>query len=368
MRPSRRTGNAHASHLLTALAVGAAGAWLLDPVQGQRRRAALRHWLTSRGRALARFAGKGGRDLRNRAIGTIAETRGRLAEGEVPDETLAQRVRSAIGHACSHPSAIEVEVQDGCVALRGPVLASEHRRLLRAASGVRGVRGIEDQLRIHESPGSEPALQGGAYRPARAHLQPRPGTALLGAAIALGAGVVGARRARSRLAFASHGGLASERSRRGGAWEREPARSSAGEHHTVREVMTTDVVACPPDASAASAARLMKERAIGDVLVCEGDHLEGIVTDRDLAVRVLADDQPRSDRPLREICSPAVATVRPDDAIERAVELMKERAVRRLPVCEADGRLVGVVSIGDLAIERDRRSALGQISAAPPSA
>ncbi|HEY8432670.1 MAG TPA: BON domain-containing protein [Sandaracinaceae bacterium] len=215
MRPSRRTGDAHASHLLAALAVGAAGAWLLDPVQGQRRRAALRHWLGSRGRALARFAGKGGRDLRNRAIGTIAEARGRLAEGAVPDDTLGERVRAALGHACSHPSAIDVEVQNGCVVLGGPVLAAEHHRLLRTVSGVRGVRAIEDHLELHASPDGVPALQGGVRRPARGRLQPRPGTALLGAAIALGAGALGARRARSRLS--SLGEPGSERPGRHGS-------------------------------------------------------------------------------------------------------------------------------------------------------
>lgn len=234
MRPSRRTGNAHASHLLTALAVGAAGAWLLDPVQGQRRRAALRHWLTSRGRALARFAGKGGRDLRNRAIGTIAEARGRLAEGAVPDDTLAERVRAAIGHACSHPSAIDVEAHNGCVVLRGPVLAAEHHRLLRTASGVRGVRAIEDQLGIHASPGSEPALQGGTRRPARGRLQPRPGTALLGAAIALGAGALGAHRARSRLSSSGRPGSA------------RPGRYEA--HESGRAATPLEHLAAPPGA------------------------------------------------------------------------------------------------------------------------
>jgi CBS domain-containing protein len=135
----------------------------------------------------------------------------------------------------------------------------------------------------------------------------------------------------------------------------------------VREVMTSRLVACTPDATAADAARLMKENDIGDVLVRDGDRLAGIVTDRDLAIRVLAEDRHGAERPIRDVCSHDVATVSPEDTIDRAVELMRERAVRRLPVCEGEGRLVGVVSIGDLALERDRLSALGHISAAPPN-
>jgi CBS domain-containing protein len=129
--------------------------------------------------------------------------------------------------------------------------------------------------------------------------------------------------------------------------------------------MTSDPVCCAPSATAEEAARQMRDGHIGDVLVCENGRLDGIVTDRDIVVRVAAEGRRPDECLLREISSHDVVTVAPDDGVDRAVQLMKERAVRRLPVCEGDGRLVGVISLGDLAVARDRDSALGEISAAP---
>lgn len=134
----------------------------------------------------------------------------------------------------------------------------------------------------------------------------------------------------------------------------------------VEDVMTREVAALPPDATAQQAARLMKERGIGDVLVCDGDVLRGIVTDRDLVIRCLAEDDRPTERRIGEICTGEPVTLSPQDDVDRAVDLMRQHAVRRIPVVEA-GRPVGVVSIGDLAIERDERSALADISAAPPN-
>lgn len=134
----------------------------------------------------------------------------------------------------------------------------------------------------------------------------------------------------------------------------------------IQDVMTREVAALPSDATARQAARLMKERAIGDVLVCDGDALRGIVTDRDLVIRCLAEDDRPGERPLGQICSGEPVTLSPDDDVDRAVELMRLHAVRRIPVVDGD-RPVGVVSIGDLALERDEGSALADISAAPPN-
>lgn len=135
----------------------------------------------------------------------------------------------------------------------------------------------------------------------------------------------------------------------------------------IRELMAPEPLTLPESATAQDAARLMKEYDVGNILVCDRDQLVGIVTDRDLAVRALCETKsdPRKRR-VGEICSREVATVSPHDSTDRAVELMRERAIRRIPVVE-DGRLVGIVSIGDLAVERDRHSALGEISAAWPN-
>jgi len=134
----------------------------------------------------------------------------------------------------------------------------------------------------------------------------------------------------------------------------------------IREIMTSDPVKFRAEDTAADAARAMRDSAIGDVIVLDGNRLCGLVTDRDLVVRVLADGKDPAKTPLRDVCSKQVQTLRPDDDVNAAVQIMAERAVRRIPVVETD-TVVGVVSIGDLAMERDERSALASVSAAPPN-
>jgi CBS domain-containing protein len=134
----------------------------------------------------------------------------------------------------------------------------------------------------------------------------------------------------------------------------------------VREVMTTDLVTLPAGATAVEAARAMRTSDIGDVLVLEDGRVAGIVTDRDIVVRGIAQGRDPGQTRLADICSRELTTVSPTTAVADAVALMKDRALRRLPVVE-HGRPVGIVSLGDLAVERDRQSALGGISAAPPN-
>ena len=135
---------------------------------------------------------------------------------------------------------------------------------------------------------------------------------------------------------------------------------------TVQDLMTATPVTVPPTAFAWDAARLMKEQDIGDVIVVDGDRLCGIVTDRDLVVRVIGEGRDPSRTTIGEICSEDLQTVNPGDPTDEAVRLMRQKALRRLPVTE-NGKAVGVVSIGDLAVERDRDSALADISAAAPN-
>jgi CBS domain-containing protein len=135
---------------------------------------------------------------------------------------------------------------------------------------------------------------------------------------------------------------------------------------TVQEVMTTDPVALDASETVGEAARTMKAEDIGDVIVVRDGQICGVVTDRDIVVRVLAEGRDPNETQLSEVCSREVATVSPDDDLTAAGDLMRDRAVRRVPVVE-NGKPVGIVSIGDLAIERDPDSALSHISAAPPS-
>ncbi|HEX2023556.1 MAG TPA: CBS domain-containing protein [Acidimicrobiales bacterium] len=130
--------------------------------------------------------------------------------------------------------------------------------------------------------------------------------------------------------------------------------------------MTTDPVALDASETVGEAARRMKAEDIGDVIVVQDGRICGVVTDRDIVVRVLAEGRDPNQTQLGDVCSREVATVSPDDDLTAAGDLMRDRAVRRVPVVE-NGKPVGIVSIGDLAIERDPDSALSHISAAPPS-
>jgi CBS domain-containing protein len=109
----------------------------------------------------------------------------------------------------------------------------------------------------------------------------------------------------------------------------------------------------------------MRDRDIGDVLVRKNaTELCGIVTDRDIVVNGIAEGVDPATATVDDVCRHNLKTLGSDDAIAEAVELMKQEAIRRLPIVD-DGELVGVVSIGDLAQDRDPNSALGEISSAP---
>ncbi|GGO95285.1 CBS domain-containing protein [Wenjunlia tyrosinilytica] len=136
--------------------------------------------------------------------------------------------------------------------------------------------------------------------------------------------------------------------------------------HAVREVMTMGVTAVQPQASLVEVARLMRDHDIGDVVVARGDDVLGMVTDRDITVRVVAEGtDPQSVSAGAVFSSPAV-TISPEDSTYDAARLMRKHAVRRLPVV-ADGRPVGIVTIGDLAQTEEPDSPLADISAAAPT-
>ena len=133
---------------------------------------------------------------------------------------------------------------------------------------------------------------------------------------------------------------------------------------TVREIMTPNPVALNKDATVQDAAKEMKSREIGDIIVKDNGKICGIVTDRDLVVRAMAEPRDPRGMKLADVCTPQVVSIGPDAPIDEAVNLMRQHAIRRLPVV-ANGAILGVVSLGDLAVERDQKSALGQISKAP---
>ena len=120
---------------------------------------------------------------------------------------------------------------------------------------------------------------------------------------------------------------------------------------TVRDVMTTNVVYLPSETTLAEAARTMREQDIGDVVVADGPGLIGMVTDRDIVVRAVAERCDPAATTIGEIVTRDLVTVRPEDSIHTAALLMRDQAVRRVLVCDDVQGLVGIVSIGDLAEE-----------------
>lgn len=115
---------------------------------------------------------------------------------------------------------------------------------------------------------------------------------------------------------------------------------------TVRDFMTEDVISIESDSPIEDAARLMRQYDIGLLPVLDGDSFRGVVTDRDIVVKALAEG--RFDERIGSIVSESIVTVSPEDDVQRAAQLMAESDVRRLPVCE-NGVVIGMVSVGDIA-------------------
>jgi CBS domain-containing protein len=136
---------------------------------------------------------------------------------------------------------------------------------------------------------------------------------------------------------------------------------------TVKDLMTTDVTTLPAQTPLREAAQVMRTRDIGDVVVADDDKLIGLVTDRDIVVRAIADGADAETTVVGSIVSTELVTVRPEDSAADAARLMRDRAVRRVLVVDEAGGLAGILSIGDLAADIDPDSVLGGISSAEPN-
>ena len=135
----------------------------------------------------------------------------------------------------------------------------------------------------------------------------------------------------------------------------------------IESIMSTNVCHLPETATVADAARSMRDRQVGDILVTDSrGKITGIVTDRDIVVRAVAEDEAPAATKLGDICSRDVSFVSPDQPMQDVVGLMVERSIRRVPVVE-EGKPVGILSLGDLAERGDPSSVLGQLSGAPPN-
>jgi CBS domain-containing protein len=130
--------------------------------------------------------------------------------------------------------------------------------------------------------------------------------------------------------------------------------------------MTADPRTVDPDATLVDAAREMRDGDVGALVVVDGGAVAGVVTDRDIVVRAIADGRDPSATKVRDVATMNPVTLTVDQTVEDAIRVMREQDIRRIPVVQ-DGRPAGIVSLGDLAIERDTESALADIASEPPN-
>ena len=128
----------------------------------------------------------------------------------------------------------------------------------------------------------------------------------------------------------------------------------------LKDVMTRDVEVIAPTATVREAATKMKALDVGSLPVCDGRRLQGVVTDRDLTLRALAEGRDPDATAVRDVMSPGVVTAFEDDDVQEAATKMQREQIRRLPVLDRAKNLVGIVSLGDLAVEAGNDRLMGQ--------
>jgi CBS domain-containing protein len=122
---------------------------------------------------------------------------------------------------------------------------------------------------------------------------------------------------------------------------------------SIRDVMTSNPCSIDADKSVAYAAKMMRDEDVGLAPIVEGDKLIGTLTDRDIAIRVVAEGRDPDQVKVRDVASKQVVTIDPQQDLDEALRIMAKHQVRRLPVVEEDGQLVGVVAQADIAREGD---------------
>jgi CBS domain-containing protein len=123
----------------------------------------------------------------------------------------------------------------------------------------------------------------------------------------------------------------------------------------ISEVMTSEVKVVRPEGTIQEAAAMMAEQDVGALPVCDGTRLQGMITDRDIAIRAVADGR-GADTPVSEVMSEEVIWCSEDDDTQDVLERMGDRQIRRIPVVDEERNLVGIVSLGDLAVEDEENA------------
>ena len=124
----------------------------------------------------------------------------------------------------------------------------------------------------------------------------------------------------------------------------------------ISEIMTTEIKKATPDNTLADIAAMMRDEDVGALPVVQDGELRGIVTDRDIVVRAIAEGKEPTTTTVQEVLSQELESVEPDDDVEDAADLMASRQIRRLPVVQR-GKLIGMVSLGDIAVKHEESTA-----------
>jgi CBS domain-containing protein len=128
----------------------------------------------------------------------------------------------------------------------------------------------------------------------------------------------------------------------------------------LKDVMTPNVEVIHPDAPVQEAAKKMKALDVGSLPVCDGQRLVGTLTDRDIVIRAVAEERDPATSSAREIMTPEVIYAFEDQDVKEAAKLMQEKQIRRLPIISRDKQLVGIVSLGDLAVDTDKEKMVSE--------
>jgi CBS domain-containing protein len=120
---------------------------------------------------------------------------------------------------------------------------------------------------------------------------------------------------------------------------------------TIRDVMTSNPCTIDADKDVAYAAKMLRDEDVGVAPIVEGDQLVGVLTDRDIAIKVVAEGKNPQTTKVVEIASKDIVTIDPQQDLDEALRLMAQHQVRRLPVVEEDGKIVGIVAQADVALQ-----------------
>lgn len=129
----------------------------------------------------------------------------------------------------------------------------------------------------------------------------------------------------------------------------------------LNDIMTREIKTIGPDSTLTEAAKLMDELNVGDIPVCEGDNLIGIITDRDMVIRSISAGQDPNSTKVRDAMTSPVVSCREDASMDEAAKLMKQHQIRRLPILNEQGKIIGVVSLGDIVVESGNKELGGDV-------